>query len=590
MNEEPNSSRETTRKRPAYSIVWLILLAATLVILLAVTPFLAGGPRRFSDWIPACLILFVVSFVTATVLLGVWLLARWLCRWRNLKRLFLAGACLGALMALFYAEEDWRGWQAWNQFKKEWEPKGEHFALASLVPPPVPDEENFALTPIAYTSYGQVLTRDGKTIPVEKRDGQFAVRMRMPITLDYPGPTNCTGDWGRGTFIRLECWQSHYRDLAARTNGFPVPAQPQSPAADVLLALSRYDAVIEELRVASGLPHSRFPVNYDCESPWGISLPHLAVLKSCAQVLRLRSVAELQNDQADQAFQDVGLGLELTDKIRTEPLLISHLVRLAMVQLMLQPVWEGLANHKWSDTQLATLEAELAKLDFPAAWRLSMRGEVAGLSDSMQLLRRHPEKLRELEDLSDFNGNKLGSHLPGRLVASLIPAGWYYQNQHRCARMVEAYYIPLADPGLTTFSPETARRADAALAATTSGPFNLCARLLLPMLANSATKFARGQAAVDLARTAIALERCRLARGEFPESLAALVPQCIDKVPRDVIGGQGLKYRREAGDQFVLYSVGWNEMDDGGVTSLKKDGSVDIESGDWVWRYSARAE
>jgi hypothetical protein len=37
------------------------------------------------------------------------------------------------------------------------------------------------------------------------------------------------------------------------------------------------------------LPYSRFRINYDCEPPWGISLPHLAALKSCTQVLaRLR--------------------------------------------------------------------------------------------------------------------------------------------------------------------------------------------------------------------------------------------------------------------------------------------------------------
>src|SRR5208283_817369 len=122
--------------------------------------------------------------------------------------------------------------------------------------------------------------------------------------------------------------------------------------------------VIEELRAASQLPYSRFPVNYDSESPWAILLPHLAPLKSCAQVLQLRSVSELQNGQPDKALDDVRLVLQLTDKVRTEPILISHLVRLAMVQLMLQPVWEGLAEHEWSDAQLVALDAELAKLDF----------------------------------------------------------------------------------------------------------------------------------------------------------------------------------------------------------------------------------
>jgi hypothetical protein len=188
----------------------------------------------------------------------------------------LAGAGLLALIALFYAEEDWRGWHAWNHFKHAWEAKGEQFHLASVVPPPVPDEQNFALTPIAFTSYGQYLTREGKLIPAQKRDDHFVVRMRMPLTHDSLASTNCAGDRVKGTFTRLDCWQGYYRELAGRTNAFPVPAQPQSPAADVLLALSKYDAVIEELRAACRLPHSRYPINYDSESPY------LASLKGCA--------------------------------------------------------------------------------------------------------------------------------------------------------------------------------------------------------------------------------------------------------------------------------------------------------------------
>ena len=127
-----------------------------------------------------------------------------------------AGGCLIALIALFYAEEDWRGWHAWNQFKHQWEAKGEQFNLASVVPPPVPDDQNFALTPIVFTSYGQILTREGKLIPAEKRDEHFVVRMRMPLTLDSPRPTNCAGDRVKGTFTRLDGWQRYYRELAGQ--------------------------------------------------------------------------------------------------------------------------------------------------------------------------------------------------------------------------------------------------------------------------------------------------------------------------------------------------------------------------------------
>jgi hypothetical protein len=101
-------------------------------------------------------------------------------------------------------------------------------------------------------------------------------------------------------------------------------------------------------------------------------------------------------------------------------------------------------------------------------------------------------------------------------------------------------------------------------------------------------KTAAGQSYVNLARTAIALERYRLAHGEYPESLDALAPQFMEKVPHDIIAGQSLHYRRTNDGQFVLYSVGWNETDDGGVVGLTKGGAVDINKGDWVWRNPAK--
>jgi hypothetical protein len=507
-------------------------------------------------------------------------------------RTLFAFACLITLIALVYAEEDWRGWHTWNQFKQAWEAKGEHFDLASAVPPPVPDNQNFAMTPIAFTSYGGLLTRDGKAIPPEKRDPNFAVRMRMPIAHDnnINIPTNCAGDRVKGTFTRIDNWQSYYRNLAAKTNEFPVSAQPQSAASEVLLALSKYDPVIEELRAASQLPDSRFPIDYYNESPWSILLPHLAPLKSCAQVLQLRSVAELQNGQPDRALDDVLLALQLTDKVRNEPILISHLVRAAMVQLTLQSVWEGLAEQKWSDAQLAALDAELAKLDFVAAYRLGLRGELAGQTGEMELIRRQPEHLQDIADAWDFDGHSTHYALPMGIASHLIPSGWLYQNEYRSVRLLLDDYLPLADAAQGTFSPSMARRGDVVLATETksAGLFNWYERIMLPALGNAAKKFAYGQASVDLARTAIALERFRLAQGEFPESLDALAPQFIAKLPHDVINGQPLHYRRTPDGQFVLYSVGWNETDDGGEVAFKKDGSVDISQGDWVWRYPAK--
>jgi hypothetical protein len=98
-------------------------------------------------------------------------------------------------------------------------------------------------------------------------------------------------------------------------------------------------------------------------------------------------------------------------------------------------------------------------------------------------------------------------------------------------------------------------------------------------------KLALSQSGVQEVAVACALERYRLAHNRLPDTLNSLVPQFLASVPRDVIDGQLLRYRRTAADQFVLYSIGWNERDDGGQIAWKKDEprKQDIEAGDWVW-------
>jgi hypothetical protein len=78
-----------------------------------------------------------------------------------------------------------------------------------------------------------------------------------------------------------------------------------------------------------------------------------------------------------------------------------------------------------------------------------------------------------------------------------------------------------------------------------------------------------------------ALERYRLAHGEYPERLDALAPEFVSAPPHDVIGGEPYHYLRTK-DNFVLYSVGWNEQDDGGRLGMKGRSS-DLSAGDWVW-------
>jgi hypothetical protein len=588
MNEKPKSILKKSWKGRSAFLGWLVL-ATGLAFVVSLLGIIILDPWQWRA--DGGIVIAGTASGAITALL--FLFIRWLFCQRNLCRTLFGLACFVTLIALIYAEEDWRGKHDWEKFKREWEAKGEKFDRASAVPLPVPDDQNFALTPIVASSYETLLDKNGHAL----RPRNTNVVNRLQISPYGDGsllawPTN--GDWRTARASDLNVWQQYYRALAAKTNTFPVSPQPQTPAADVLLALGKYTSTIEELRQSGQLPYSRFPLEYDKEDTWAMMFPHLAGLKGCAQVLQLRSLAELQNGQSDQALADVKLMLRLVDSIRNEPILISHLVRLAMVNIALQPVWEGLAEHKWSDAQLAQLGQELTKLDLLSDYKLAMRGEMVlcqvGFFD---YLRHHPGQLQNL-----YSEGAPSSPASVFSLSRLIPSGWFYQNQLHCTRPMVEFYLPAADVNQGIISPAVTRRADAAVVADTQHvtPFNMIERLLLPALGSATRKFAFGQAAVDLAQVAVALERYRLAHGEYPELLDVLVPQFIAKLPHDVINGQPLHYRRDppspgsgaASGQFVLYSVGWNETDDGGEVGLTKKGYLDISQGDWVWRYPAK--
>ena len=578
--QETNEPKASIWKQPlkgwrglaGWALVIISLAAVTRILLGLTTDKPYGGPTALPWSISIAITL------AAVILIG--LLVRCLSSWRSFKRLLLGLACLAGLIVLFYAEEDIRGWLAWRQFKTQWEAKGEKLDFEAVIPRPVPDDRNFAMTPVVYTTYGQMLDRNGHQMSPPNTN--VVNRLQMPLDSGDGGPTNGIGNWQKAISSNLEPWQRYYRQLSLRTNLFPVPPQPQTPAADVLLALSKYDSTIEELRGAAALPASRFPLNYDSEGTFAILLPHLAPLKGCAVVLRLRALAELEAGQGERALADVGLALRLTEKFRSEPFIISHLVRIAMLAITEQAVWEGLAKHRWMDAQLSELDQQLAAFDFIADYQSAMRGENACQVAAIDFVRRHPSQLCVFQGF-DFDGDR-STRLP-EPPGQLMPSGWFYQNELRSSKFILENFLPIGDVGQQTISPTLAKQADESLRAMRVTPYSILGKMFLPALVNSPRKFAWAQAAVNLARTACALERYRLAHGKYPETLDALAPQFIAKVPHDPISVQPLHYRPTDDGQFILYSVGWNEKDDGGVVALTKGGSVDVDSGDWVWRY-----
>lgn len=589
MSDETKSIWKKTLRGPrGFLLGFIALVVVSFAIITAIGLMMGciGEALKIAvDWtgiISGVLIIFAVlaSFFRGLFSKG------W--RWTTLR---LAG--FAVLIVAFYTEEYVRGRWAWEHFRREWEAKGEKFDFKAFIPPLVPDEQNFALTPIVASCYSQYLTRDGHKL--NPQDTNVVDRLDLSIyRKDYWSDSPTNGSWQKATLTDLKSWQTYYFN-SLLTNGndvvtheFPVAAQPQTPAADVLLALSRYDAPLKELAEASRLPAARFPLNYENENPAAIWLPHLAAMKRCAQVLELRAQAELEAGQSAKACDDTLLIFQLTDKIRNEPFLITHLVRLAMLQIAIQAVYEGLATHRWADADLTRLAAEIRRQNLAADCQFAMRGEMVWQCAISDYLRKHPGELMSLMDMTCLHDSDSPIPLTSRLLGEAIPSGWFYQNKLNCARTMVGKVIPIADATNGTFSVKAATlAAENYQKFTPLSVFHYFEKMLTPAMGSGCKKFAVCQNALNLAETAVALERYRLAHGAYPEFLSALAPQFITKLPHDVINDQPLKYRREADGRFVLYSVGWNETDDGGVVGFRESSPdrVEIDKGDWVWRY-----
>ncbi len=526
----------------------------------------------------------------------------WLFSRRVLSRLLFGLAALATLIALAYAVTNWRGKRAWERYKAQLEAQGEQLDFAAFIPPRVPDDQNFAMTPFLAPLFD--FNPEPKSGIERWRDTNGYMRVNDFATPKYwPQPSH-PGNWHQNKRTDLAAWCVAFERGRARRAGqkgpiddIKAPQDQAQAAALVLAALREHDPVFEELRQASQRPHSRFNIRYDQEDPWSLLLPHLTFLRRACQMLQVRASANLMLGHSDLAFADAKLMLYLANTMEREPILISQLVRVACFQTTMQVVWEGLAQHQWSEAQLQEFQAHFLKLNFLADAGRGLRADRIWGNKWADLLRNSPHRGARLASIDD--AGVLVTAVRGTTMADvllgLVPSGWFYEEQLNYSRLMQELVLPgiapiqkRIDPAL---SQQNKQRLDAEVKRSFRLMFNhrVMAAMFLPSLGNIHFRFGNAQATADQAALACALERCRLAEGRYPDQLQALVPRFLPQVPHDVINGQPFKYRRTDDGRFVLYSVGWNQTDEGGVPAFTqgKPQSPDLKQGDWVWQYPA---
>jgi hypothetical protein len=508
---------------------------------------------------------------------------KWLFTWRTVRRALISLAVLVTLYTLFCTEENIRGKRAWERYRRELEARGEQLDFGAFIPKPIPDEQNFAATPLIKSWF----VRSNYTYHASeywKGDNYGRVESMSSAALFQH-------DQGNRHFTDLVAWEMAFDVVRAGKLGpnqrFESDkldlASRAKPAPAVLDGLKTNEAIFAEIRAASQRPYSRYPVEYDLDNPYAILLPQLTHVKNVCERLELKACAELAAGQSQDALEDVKLSLRMADSLKEEPFIISYLVRVACLQKAIQPVWEGLAEHAWADAQLRDLQSPLLQGKFLKDMPRSLSAERAAAILSIDLVRK-----KGLGYLFADPHFMLWDRRSLDLVGMVIPRGWYDQEKLNYCRLFEMQFAGGVDVANKRVSPSRlqadSQEFDQQFSQGSVRNFirhRSMAAMLCPDISGVVRRAAQGQTAADQAMIACALERYRLASGRFPDTLDALVPQFISQLPHDVITSEPYKYRLTKDGQFVLYSVGWNEKDDGGVPGKTL---FDEKEGDWVWQ------
>jgi hypothetical protein len=185
-------------------------------------------------------------------------------------------------------------------------------------------------------------------------------------------------------------------------------------------------------------------------------LPHLSKIKQASLRLSLKACAELADNRPDEALADVKLILSLGDSIRSEPFLISLLVRIPCLDIAIQPVWEGLAEHRWTDAQLQELQRCFSSYDLLADCEQALKGERA-----LTLLEVDDAKMFGLGRLPYFYVRQT----PFKkellfLFGRVIPSGWYYQEKVNYCNLFDAQRNGVVDLATKMVSPSRSKSND----------------------------------------------------------------------------------------------------------------------------------
>jgi len=300
-----------------------------------------------------------------------------------------------------------------------------------------------------------------------------------------------------------------------------------------------------------------------------VAVPEPADLVKMIQVIRLLGIEAVLRAEAGQDNEGLELcrqGMVFIRKTLDEPFLINSLVALANMKSLVVCLNSILRNREVDPETLASWKQEMD----PEAWRAKFSKcvqteRVLGLEMGLRAIKGDREALKETES----EGNLRFYWLSRPILKSQII---FVQDYFRDLEKIVA---------LPYYELKGRLQKDSQVQRAIPWYYKMSG-LQVPDFQSVFMKEATLEAMMLTTKAGLACKIYKRQSGQYPETLEALVPEFLDKVPVDPFTGKPLVYRLQDGG-VIIYSVGSNENDDGGRSTYQITQLVMVKDDDWAW-------
>lgn len=508
----------------------------------------------------------------------------WQKRW--LRRLTWTVVTLTALIASLYAWVNWSGARQLRNVEAMLKAEGETLDFRKTLNEPVPEAENFCAIPLLKDLALVVDNDASKGAPGEKRKRLEAMRLPSSAKGVARPPKNANAAIGKRTDFKA--WAEFLRTEGS----LPMPVDSGDAARDVLAALSKYDPIVQELAEGLNRPKAQWTPEWKTrelpEMLFEILFPHFSSIMDVNRTLSFRAAVAARIGDAPKAQEAALIIARMTQAALNEPFVIGLLVGVSGAEMLHSATWEICAAHAGTAEDFARLEAALTALDVRSATLRAYRSEMTAGVNAIQLCKRKPENLRDI-----FINAGVFSHIPERAFPSgLLDASAAVLAEQEFKHIIK----PLRDEGWSSLfkaAQDWEKDMDGMMEHVWTQPCYIIVALTFPAVTSFINMVIYRQALVNQSVIACALERYRIEKGSYPDSLDAVKLADGKSLPLDPIHEKPMGYRKTADGRYALWSVGFDGKDDGGKRTLndKKPENTQFHKadyvGDWVWDFPA---